>query len=131
MTERTPARPSVSRPSGMGKNASEAEAAPPVRSPALATASSEDSTRDIWPAPTPTAMPSRTMTTALDLTCRQTRQAISRSSTYAALRRIRDQHPDPRLLGELRGGVVIQPRAHDGFQERLGERGGRRMIERA
>ena len=53
-------------------------------SPARATASSEDSTRDIWPAPTPTAMPSCTITTALDLTCRHTRHAISRSRHSAS-----------------------------------------------
>ena len=68
ITAVAPARPTTSRPSGKGKKASEAATVPDAASPARATASSAASTRDICPAPTPTAMPSRTSTTAFDFT---------------------------------------------------------------
>src|SRR3989454_545631 len=69
ITAVTPARAPNSRPSGNGKNASEAMTAPRVRSAARCTASWTASTRDIWPAPTPTAAPSLNSTIALDFTC--------------------------------------------------------------
>src|SRR5579864_7954685 len=65
----TPARMPSSRPSGNGKNASDAMTDPRARSPARRTAIWTDSTRDICPAPTPTAAPSLNRTIALDFTC--------------------------------------------------------------
>ncbi len=81
----TPASVRVSRPSGKGKNASEAAAAPFARSWALTTASWAAATRDCWPAPMPTAVPSRAMTTAFDDVRPHTRQAMTRSRSSSSV----------------------------------------------
>ena len=74
-----PASASASTPSAKGKKASLAATAPCALPPAFFTAISEESTRLIWPAPTPTVAPSLARTMALLLTTRATRQAKSRS----------------------------------------------------
>src|SRR6266851_1736995 len=89
-----PARTPSSRPSGNGKNASDAITAPRERPPARCTASCTASTRDIWPAPTPTAAPPLKRTIALDFTCFtavQARPSCSHSSSVGA-RRVTTRH---------------------------------------
>ena len=82
---RTPAAKSTSRPSGKGKKASDAAAAPRARSsPARDTASRAASTRLTWPMPMPTAAPSLASRIALDFGARTARQAKARSSIVAA-----------------------------------------------
>jgi hypothetical protein len=76
---RTPASTSTSRPSGNGKNASDAPTEPLARSPARETASRDESTRLTWPMPTPTVAPSAASRIAFDLTERSERHANSRS----------------------------------------------------
>ena len=75
-----PALARASTPSAKGKKASLAATDPRALSPAFFTAISEESTRLIWPAPTPTVAPSLARTMALLFTTRATRQAKSRSS---------------------------------------------------
>ena len=96
----TPARPSTSRPSGNGKKASLAPAPPRARSPALVTAISAATTRDCWPAPTPTAWPSVTTAMALDVVRPQTRQASSQIPPLRLGRRRLGDHPPARRLGQ-------------------------------
>jgi hypothetical protein len=63
-------------PSGKGKKASEAMAAPSSeRSPAFSTARRTESTRLIWPAPIPVVARSFESTIALERTCLHTFQA--------------------------------------------------------
>ena len=81
MTRRRPRRP-PSRPSRNGKKASEATTEPATSRPAcsaLMTAMRAESTRLIWPAPTPASCRRRQNTMALDLTNLATFQANSRS----------------------------------------------------
>jgi hypothetical protein len=85
ITAATPAAATMSSPSRNGKKASLAAAPPRARAPALSTASLPQSTRFCWPAPTPTAMPSVTTTTALERTWAQTRHAISRSRHWGSV----------------------------------------------
>src|SRR5258708_4072230 len=75
MTAVAPALAASSTPSGNGKKASEATTAPCSGDCAFITASLTESTRLIWPAPTPRGAPSRAKTMALDFTCLQTFQA--------------------------------------------------------
>src|ERR1019366_4586088 len=75
----TPAAARTSNPSGNGKKASLAPAPPLAFSPALRTAISAATTRDCWPAPTPTACPSFTIAMALEVVRPHTRQARTRS----------------------------------------------------
>ena len=79
----TPAAAATSGPSRNGKNASEASTAPRLRSPAFSTAIRTESSRLIWPAPTPRSWPSLATTIAFDLTIAQTRQAKARSRQLA------------------------------------------------
>ena len=71
----TPAAAATSGPSRNGKKASEASTEPRARSPAFATAIRTESSRLIWPAPTPTSCRPCASTIAFDLTAWQTRQA--------------------------------------------------------
>ena len=75
----TPASARTRSPSGKGKKASLAPAPPLARSPAFWTAISAATTRDCWPAPTPTACPPVTTAIALEVVRPQTRQASTRS----------------------------------------------------
>ena len=85
-TARTPASMSTCRPSGNGKNASDAATEPAARSPARATARRAESTRFTWPIPTPTVAPPAASRIALDLTDRTARQANTRSARSAPSR---------------------------------------------
>src|ERR1019366_8529822 len=83
-TARTPASNSTWSPSAKGMNASDAATEPAARStPALVTASWQESTRLTWPIPTPTLAPPLTSRMALDLTARTARQANRRSASVA------------------------------------------------
>ena len=62
----------------MEKNASDARTLPMARSPAFRIAMSTESTRLIWPAPTPTSDKCFARTMALDLTCLTARHANAR-----------------------------------------------------
>src|SRR5205809_294231 len=75
----TPARAATSMPSGNGKYASEAMTASRAFSPALRTAVSTATTRDIWPGPTPTVASPLARTIAFEVTCFTQRHAKSRS----------------------------------------------------
>src|ERR671916_208934 len=88
MTASTPAPASASTPSAKGKNASLAATAPRTPFPAFFTAVSEESTRLICPAPTPTVAPSLTSTMALLFTVRATRQAKRRSDVCSGAGRL-------------------------------------------
>src|SRR5467141_2002002 len=82
ITAFAPARATTSTPSRNGKKASEATTEPASESfaaCAFISARRELSTRLIWPAPTPSVMPSRQKTMAFDFTNFATRQANSRS----------------------------------------------------
>jgi hypothetical protein len=79
MTASMPASARVSTPSAKGKKASLAAVAPCALLSAFLTAMPEESTRLIWPAPTPTVAPSLARTMALLFTTRATRQAKIRS----------------------------------------------------
>ena len=104
------------RPSGKGKKASLAAAPPRARSAALATAISAATTRDCWPAPTPTAWLSVTTAMALDVVRAHTFQAMARSRHCVSVGRavvadlpvggldqepvgVLDQHAGPRAPG--------------------------------
>src|SRR5437879_1848935 len=94
----TPARAASSTPSANGKNASEANTAPAGSCPcwrALWIARNEASTRDIWPAPIPTAAWSRASTMAFDLTTPTAAHANRRSRHSASVgaRRLTPFHP--------------------------------------
>src|SRR5207248_3802022 len=75
----TPARAATSMPSGNGKYASEAMTARRAFSPALRTAVSTATTRDIWPGPTPTVARPLARTIAFEVTCFTQRHANRRS----------------------------------------------------
>ena len=74
----TPAAAATSGPSRNGKKASEASTAPLASLARLATAIRTESSRLIWPAPTPTSCRSSARTIAFDLTAWQIRQAKAR-----------------------------------------------------
>src|SRR5437588_12255395 len=74
-----PALAISSTPSGKGKKASEAATVPRRGSTAFIAPILQESTRDIWPAPTPTDWPSRAYKIALDFTCLHTFQANNRA----------------------------------------------------
>ena len=87
ITQVAPASTTTSRPSRNGKKASLATAEPCSDSPAFAAlmpAMRAESTRLIWPAPTPSVMPPPQKTMALLLTYLATVQANSRSSSCCA-----------------------------------------------
>ena len=69
ITAVAPALAASSTPSGNGKKASEATTLPASEDCAFITAIFTESTRLIWPAPTPSVAPSLAKTMALDLTC--------------------------------------------------------------
>ena len=106
-----------SRPSGNGKNASEAttQGRLPAFAPARRTARSTASTRLVWPMPMPTVAPSRASTMALDLTCLTTVQAKRRSASSAVGGRPAGDDSGGRVGQELRGVAVLD-------QEAAGER---------
>ncbi len=88
ITQVAPASTTTSRPSRNGKNASLAAAEPANDRPALVAlieAMRAESMRLIWPAPTPSVMPSRANTMVLLLTNLATRQANTRSSICCAV----------------------------------------------
>ena len=83
-----PASASTSTPSRNGKKASDATTEPAMVRPAcsaLIRAMRVESTRLIWPAPTPTVAPSRQYTMAFDFTYMATRQAKVRSVISCAV----------------------------------------------
>ena len=80
-----PASAATSSASGKGKKASEATAQPASGKRARLTARLAESTRLIWPAPTPTVIRSLTRMMAFDLVCFATRQAKSRSPHSASV----------------------------------------------
>ena len=79
----TPASIATCGPSGNGKYASEDIAAPSSGDWAFSIARRTESTRLIWPAPTPTVASSRESTIAFERTCLHTFQA-NRSSPHSA-----------------------------------------------
>src|SRR4051794_2334674 len=82
----TPASIASSGPSANGKNASDASTAPRRWSRRhFSRARRTESTRLIWPAPTPTVAPPRASTIAFERTWRQTRQANSTSAHSSSL----------------------------------------------
>src|SRR5205807_10024415 len=83
----TPAVRAFSTPSAKGKYASDASTEPLARSPARVTARATDSTRLIWPAPTPTEALSLASTIAFDFTCLTTFQAKASCSHSASVGR--------------------------------------------
>ena len=88
ITAVAPAFATTSRPSRNGKKASEAHTVPAVSRPtsrARITAKRAESTRFIWPAPTPTTWPRVASTIAFDLACLATRQAKRSASISAAV----------------------------------------------
>src|SRR5690606_32486896 len=88
ITQLAPASTTTSSPSRKGKKASEATAAPASVRPAfsaLIEAIRAESTRLIWPAPTPRVMPLPANTMALDFTYLATFQAKCRSSIWASV----------------------------------------------
>src|SRR5881296_3167753 len=88
ITAVAPARATTSSPSRNGKNASDAHTVPAVSSPlsrARITARRAESTRFIWPAPTPTTWSRVVSTIAFDFACLPTRQAKRSASSSAAV----------------------------------------------
>src|SRR3989442_415704 len=84
----TPARATTSSPSRNGKTASDAHTVAAVSRPsswARITASRAESTRFIWPAPTPITWPAVVSTIAFDFACFATRQANRSASRSAAV----------------------------------------------
>src|SRR5262249_7599490 len=82
----TPCVIASSGPSENGKNASDASTEPERSGGrAFSSARRTESTRLICPAPTPSVAPPRASTIALERTCRQTRQANSRSPHSCSL----------------------------------------------
>src|SRR5690606_9762858 len=88
ITQPAPASTTTSRPSRKGKKASDATAEPARLRPAfcaLMDAMRAESTRLIWPAPTPRVIPFPVNTMALDFTYLATFQAKSKSFIWASV----------------------------------------------
>ena len=101
ITAVAPALAASSTPSGKGKNASEATTLPCSGCWDFITAIFTESTRLIWPAPTPSVAPSLAKTMALDFTCLQTFQAKRRVLISSAV--------GARLVTTLSSESLISP----------------------